>query len=169
MDTFIRIIAIIFFSGFLAFLSEKNENVQPPICHKTLFVSSEKPKSKSEIVTEEAMKHLGTKYRFGGKSSKGFDCSGFTQYIFKKGEIKLARSAKEQANQGRKIELEKVEKGDLLFFGKKKSITHVGLILSEWDEPLMIIHATSSQGIVTTNLKESKYWESKIKFAKRFF
>ncbi len=167
MDTVLKLIIIIFFSWFLAFLSEKNESIQPQICHEVVLVQVEKPKSKSDLLIEEAKKYLGTKYRYGGKTPKGFDCSGFTQYIYKKEKIKLARSAGEQAKQGKKIKVKKAKRGDLLFFGKKKSISHVGIIISEQDEPLTIIHAASSQGIVTTNIGTSKYWRSKLKFAKR--
>ena len=169
MDTLLKVFAIIFFSGFLAFLSEKNESVKPEICHKVVLVQQEKPKSKGDLIIEEAKKYVGTKYRYGGKSPKGFDCSGFTQYIFKKEKIKLDRSAKAQSKQGEEIEFEKAAKGDLLFFGRKKSISHVGIVISEIDEPLTIIHAATSQGIVTTNLEESKYWQPKMKFVKRLY
>ncbi len=169
MDTFLKITTIIFFSGFLAFLSEKNENTVPEICQDEVPIQLEKSKSKSDLIVEKAKKYLGTKYQYGGQSPKGFDCSGFTKYIFKGEKIKLARSAKEQAKQGTKVAFEKAEKGDLLFFGKQKSISHVGIVISETTEPLTIIHATSSRGIVTTKLKESKYWQSKMKFAKRQF
>lgn len=172
MDTLIRITATIFFSGFLAFLSEKNAFAQPKNSHEVQEViidSIEKSKSKSDLLIEEALKHLGTKYRYGGKSPKGFDCSGFTQYIFKKQKIQLARSAREQSKQGKKIKLSKAKKGDLLFFGTKKSISHVGIVISKSGKPLTIIHSATSQGIVTTDIEASKYWSSKMRFAKRLF
>ncbi len=119
---------------------------------------------KVENVIDNAKKMLGIPYLWGGTSVKGMDCSGFTKTIYFLNGMLLPRDASQQVNVGKKIELDKrltkVEKGDLLFFGKLRDdgsqrITHVALYLGNGE----IIHATGEVKI------ESLYEESPI-FAK---
>jgi len=105
-----------------------------------------------------AKKYIGGKYIWGGESPKGFDCSGFTQYIYRQVGIILPRTALLQSKVGQKIKDKSYKKGDLLFFLTDKTrgipITHVGIYL----EDNKFIHAAStSQGIIISNLKNSKY------------
>ncbi|MEG2945981.1 MAG: C40 family peptidase, partial [Bacteroidales bacterium] len=79
-----------------------------------------------------AHKLIGTPYRIGGRSPKGFDCSGFTSYIFSRYGVKLSQSSRSQINDGRKIARSEVKKGDLIFFRGRNSasnvIGHVGIV-----------------------------------------
>jgi len=118
-------------------------------------------------VIEDARLYLGKTYQWGGNCEKGFDCSGFTQTIFKKAGYNLPRTAQEQSRYGRKISLAKAEKGDLVFFGKRNKITHVGIVVSGKREPLRIIHATSSEGVAITTISKSQYWRKRLKKAVR--
>ena len=54
-------------------------------------------------------------------------------------------------------------KGDLVFFGHSGNITHVGLVISDKGAPLSMIHASSSKGIMLTNIETSSYWKPKLK------
>jgi cell wall-associated NlpC family hydrolase len=71
---------------------------------------------------------LGLPYTWGGRSSFGFDCSGYVQMIFGRLGISLPRDAREQIHHGKKIPLEELQLGDLIFWGKSEhEIKHVGM------------------------------------------
>ena len=80
-------------------------------------------------VYDTATDYLGLKYVWGGASlTKGADCSGFTQQIYKKFGVSLPHHAADQAKMGTKITSKKnLQAGDLVFFGSKNNITHVGI------------------------------------------
>ena len=117
----------------------------------------------------EAKKYIGTRHKMGGSHPrKGFDCSGFTQYVFRKSGFVLPRSSKQQSKIGRKLNIEKARWGDLLFFSQDgKNISHVGLVTNKKSEPLSMIHASSSKGVTLTNVEQSKYWKKRLLFARR--
>jgi cell wall-associated NlpC family hydrolase len=73
---------------------------------------------------------IGTPYRYGGMDPNGFDCSGFTSYVFSACAMQIPRTSSDQSLAGKKIDLKQVRKGDLLFFGTKKKISHVALVVS---------------------------------------
>ncbi len=106
----------------------------------------------------------GFKYRYGGTSiEKGIDCSGFTRYVLGYFDIKAARTAEEQYENGTKIPLELAKAGDLVFFGYKRSISHVAVVVSNDKNGLFVVHSTTSRGIIKENVLESDYWKSKLK------
>lgn len=75
-----------------------------------------------------AISFLGIPYQWGGKSTQGFDCSGFVQTIFKAHGIEFPRDSHQQADHlQNEIELENVQKGDLLFFAEGNQISHVAI------------------------------------------
>lgn len=113
-----------------------------------------------------AMRYRGVAYRYGGSTPKGFDCSGFTQFVMSESGIKLPRTAREQARIGKRIRPLDGAAGDLLFFGTRGRITHVGLIINNPGQPLSMVHA-SSRGVVTTIIAESEYWRKRLLFARR--
>lgn len=103
--------------------------------------------SKKDLV-KFSSQFLGLPYTWGGRSSFGFDCSGFVQMLYNQIGIQLQRDACQQILDERfqKISIEQLEPGDLIFFGTDKdSIKHVGMSIGE----LKFIHATS---------KENKPW-----------
>jgi hypothetical protein len=108
----------------------------------------------------------GIEYKYAGKTSKGFDCSGFTKYIFNNYGIELSGHSGTQASQGKKIALKDAKPGDLIFFGKRGKITHVGIIHSNTSEGIVAVHSTLSKGIMTQNVTKSSYWRPKIMFAR---
>ena len=116
--------------------------------------------SSNQAMTIEAIakEYIGGKYIWGGESPKGFDCSGYTQYIYKQIGVALPRTALLQSKVGTAITNESYKKGDLLFFLTDKSrgipITHVGIYL----EDNKFIHAASTKkGIIISDLTKSKY------------
>ena len=106
---------------------------------------------------------LGVPYKWGGQSKEGFDCSGFAQYVMAYHGLKIPRVARIQYDKTKKIDFEKARKGDLVFFGKStEKITHVGIITSNPGEELTMIHASSSKGIMISNIKQSNYWKERL-------
>ena len=81
----------------------------------------------SSIVISNALSMKGVPYLWGGNSSKGNDCSGFTQTVYMASGIQLPRDARQQAKVGKLIIDDKLKEGDLLFFGTGDRITHVGI------------------------------------------
>lgn len=117
-------------------------------------------------IADIAKQYVGVKYKYGGKSPKGFDCSGFTSYVFNKFDIEISPGSKYQAKTGREIPLKRVKAGDLIFFGKGRKVTHVALVTNNTREGIEVVHSTSSKGIMVQNITKSSYWKPKILFAR---
>jgi cell wall-associated NlpC family hydrolase len=113
---------------------------------------------------------LGIPYVFGGDSLDGFDCSGFTGYVYNAFNFQVGRSSRDQFQNCRKIEKEEVKEGDLIFFNSGgNEVTHVGIIISKHGEPLKMIHSSSSKGIIITEVETSEYWMKKLHGFGTFF
>ncbi len=112
-------------------------------------------------------KYLGVPYKYAGKKpSTGFDCSGFTCYIYQEFGLKLSAASRYQANDGKKIALQKVEPGDLVIFGSKGKVNHVAMVVENKKDGIYVIHSTS-RGVVIDNLMKSSYWKPRIMYARR--
>lgn len=101
-----------------------------------------------ELVMRKVEPLLGTPYRWGGTTPKGFDCSGFTQYVYKSLGVDLPRTTSQQFEKGTSVSLKNMQPGDLLFFdtGDGK-ISHVGIYVGQG----RMAHAASGQGEVKIN------------------
>jgi len=111
-----------------------------------------------EALLKYAKYFKGGRYKWGGTTPEGFDCSGYVQYLYKKHGISLPRTALAQSKVGTPIPEEKLQKGDLVFFltDKKRGIpvTHVGIYLGNGK----FIHAASrKKGIVISPLEYGHY------------
>ena len=79
-------------------------------------------------VMKTAFSQVGNPYRYGGsKPETGFDCSGFVKWVYGQNDIKLPRSSGDMLASGSSVNRKELRPGDLVFFGKKKRITHVGI------------------------------------------
>jgi cell wall-associated NlpC family hydrolase len=90
-------------------------------------------KEHEDLIISNALSMKGVPYLWGGNSSKGNDCSGFTQTVFKTAGIQLPRDARQQAQIGKLVKIENLEKGDLLFFGSGERVTHVAISMGGTD------------------------------------
>jgi cell wall-associated NlpC family hydrolase len=130
--------------------------------------SSEHPSELSQQITSYAKTLLGTEYVYGGTTPKGFDCSGFVQYVFKHFGISLDRVAAGQATQGQGIVRNELSAGDLVFFdtdGGHNSISHVGIYIGDGQ----FIHAASGSSThkVTISDIASSYYANAFMSARR--
>ena len=109
-----------------------------------------------------AKKFLGVKYVYGGSTPKGFDCSGFVQYVFKHFDIKLDRSSSDQSLNGTKIKKSELKPGDTIYFdtnGGLNAIEHAGIYIGDGK----VIHASSGRSnrrVVISSINEGFYNES---------
>jgi cell wall-associated NlpC family hydrolase len=114
----------------------------------------------------EANKLIGVDYRYGGTSpSRGFDCSGFTSYVFGKLNIEIPRTSTDQSRAGKRKKIKDADVGDLVFFGTGNRITHVGIAVARTRDRLEIIHSTSSSGVRRDEIFGSPYWNSRVLWA----
>lgn len=113
------------------YMSYANKAAKTQNSKKTTSSSSSSSSSSTggNALYDAATNYLGLKYVWGGASlTKGADCSGFTQQIYKKFGVSLPHHAADQAKMGTKITSKKnLQAGDLVFFGSKNNITHVGI------------------------------------------
>jgi cell wall-associated NlpC family hydrolase len=118
----------------------------------------------TDLITT-AMALRGTPYRNGGSEpSRGFDCSGFVQWVFAQHGTLLPRETREQYDEGRKLDRDDVEAGDLVFFQTvSRGPSHVGIALGAGQ----FVHAPSSRGVVRVETYTNGYWASRWVGARR--
>lgn len=122
-------------------------------------------------ILKDAEKYIGTPYKFGGNTSSGFDCSGFTVKVFGENDFSLPRRSSDQAEAGKKIDIKEVQPGDLLFFATAggSRVSHVGIVHDiGTDGEVKFIHASTSKGVIISSLNE-KYWNKAYLHAQRVF
>ncbi|MFW9484439.1 C40 family peptidase [Xanthomonas euvesicatoria pv. euvesicatoria] len=123
--------------------------------------------SRVQVILQRAMALLGTPYVWGGESTEGFDCSGLVGYVFKTAlGIDLPRVSRDIARD-ESAELIKdpstLKAGDLVFFGKRGRIDHVGLVVGDGK----FLHAPSRGKDVRVDSLASGYWSEKFIQARR--
>jgi hypothetical protein len=116
-------------------------------------------------LVDYARNFLNIRYVYGGSSPQGFDCSGFTCYIFSKFGYVLPRRALEQVEIGEPVLKEELQPGDLLFFItlSAKQINHVGIYLGNGN----FIHASSGAGSVRISTLNESYYQKRFQCARR--
>ncbi|CAM3912966.1 NlpC/P60 family protein [Alkalicoccus chagannorensis] len=118
--------------------------------------------STADRVIETGKSQLGTPYRWGGTTTRGFDCSGFTQYAFKSVGIDLPRTAAQQYQVGQRVSRSNLQPGDMVFFDTRGGPTHNGIYIGN----NQFIHSASSRGVSIASLS-NVYWNPRYIGARR--
>lgn len=129
------------------------------------------PNQKAANIVNYAKGYLGTRYKYGGTSKKGLDCSGLIYISFlNAGDIPLPRVSRFMAKEGSKIATRKARMGDLLFFKTEGSgrINHVGLVTGVNAGKISFIHSTTHKGVIISQLSQ-KYWSRAFVQVRRMF
>ncbi|MDO9378689.1 MAG: C40 family peptidase [Nocardioidaceae bacterium] len=104
-------------------------------------------------------KQLGDPYVAGGNGPNGFDCSGLTQYAFKKAGINIPRTSRAQAAALRPVSKSKMKRGDLIYFYKGQSVYHAAIYMGKKNGHKLIMHASRSG----TPVKVNRIWTNSYK------
>jgi peptidoglycan endopeptidase LytE len=129
-----------------------------------LSKSQELKTDNTKMLRTTAYGFLGTRYRFGGSSKNGMDCSSFVQKVFGKLEVSLPRTAREQFEIGNEVSPGDLQKGDLIFFRTYAHFpSHVGIYLGN----NRMIHASSRDRQVVISPMNTPYYRARFIGAKR--
>ena len=131
---------------------------------------------KVETNTEEILNNielnaksfLGTKYVWGATGPTKFDCSGFTQWIYRDAGINIPRVSRDQAKVGQYVTYDNLRKGDMIFFDTKKHkkgiVTHVGIYLGNGN----FIHASSAaKKVIVYNFNQKPFYKERFLWGRR--
>ncbi|MDR7465721.1 MAG: LysM peptidoglycan-binding domain-containing C40 family peptidase [Armatimonadota bacterium] len=117
------------------------------------------------LLAAAARRHLGVRYRWGGRSPAGFDCSGFVSYVLRRVRVTVPRTTWALWTQGTPVARDQLEAGDLVFFTTTRpGPSHVGLYLGA----NQFVHASSGFGRVTVTSLEHRYYRARYLGARRF-
>ena len=109
-----------------------------------------------DSIVKSALSLVGTPYRYGGSSTKGFDCCGFVMYVYALNHISVPRTSREQFSSAKPIDLDDIQKGDLLFYRiNSKAISHVGIYIGDGQ----FVHSSVPGSYVRVERIDQEYWE----------
>ncbi|MDR1086066.1 MAG: C40 family peptidase [Deltaproteobacteria bacterium] len=116
-----------------------------------------------QAAVKTAKKYLGVPYRYGGRSPKGFDCSGLVWYVYRQNGLELPDASWKQVKAGQKVTKAELRPGDLVFFQSKGKVNHVGIYIGGGE----MIHAPGrGKNVTRANLSE-KYYQRHYATARR--
>lgn len=150
-----RFIKFVSFSVLLVVLASCGAG-KTGLSHKSHTTSLQKD------IIDYSKKFLGKPYRYSGKGPNGFDCSGFTSFVFKEFGFKLNSSSTGQDRQFPSVlQKEKLQKGDLVFFEGQRmngSVGHVGIVIETYSNgEFRFIHSSTTSGVIISKSTEPYY------------
>jgi len=116
-----------------------------------------RPSADARALLGTAHSQLGTPYRYGGESPEtGFDCSGFTRWVYGRHGVSLPRRSRDQKHAGNKVPKRDLKEADLVFFHvDRKGSLHVGIYAGDEN----FIHSPSSGGRIRKDSLRQRYWD----------
>ncbi|MFD1062142.1 C40 family peptidase [Winogradskyella litorisediminis] len=149
----------------------KRNKPQPVRTTKTRTTNTSKTVSKeAEAIVEYAKRFEGTKYKYGGSTKKGMDCSGLIYTSFGAHDIIMPRTTSALSKTGSWVDIKEIEVGDLVFFATKKNsrkVNHVGIVTEVRNDDFSFIHSSSSRGVMISKLS-NRYWYLAYVQARRY-
>ncbi|GGW53577.1 cell wall-associated NlpC family hydrolase [Winogradskyella epiphytica] len=140
--------------------SKKSYSSKSRQTHTIDVKTTAKPTKEAEKIVKYAQTFDGTRYKYGGTTKRGMDCSGLIYTSYKEHDISLPRSTSGLKSAGTWIDIKEVNVGDLVFFATGKNsrkVNHVGIVTNVRPGNVEFIHASTSRGVMTSSLAE-KYW-----------
>ena len=130
--------------------------------------TSVKPSQKAAEIIAYAKRFSGTRYKYGGNTPAGFDCSGYLEFVFGHYSVFLPRTTSEQYEQSKRITIDEIRPGDLVFFNGRSigsNVGHVSLITEV--SPVKkgsfkMIHATVNGGVMIDSYPDGGYYSSRL-------
>lgn len=120
-------------------------------------------------IISKAKSFEGTRYKYGGTTKRGMDCSGLIFTAFLEEDIAVPRTSRAMSLEGERLYIKEVTPGDLLFFETNKNrkvINHVGLVVEKERDNIYFIHSSTSRGVIISSLSEP-YWNDTFVMARR--
>ncbi|HUP27834.1 MAG TPA: C40 family peptidase, partial [Chloroflexia bacterium] len=121
--------------------------------------------ARGNSIVNNAMRYVGYRYRFGGTSPSGFDCSGFVYYVANKSGVRVGRDMYSQLNSGPRVSRSNLRPGDLVFFSNtyKRGLSHAGIYIGNGK----FVHAENESTGVTVSSLNTSYWAAHYSAASR--
>jgi lipoprotein Spr len=120
----------------------------------SVLLNTEVEQLQNDLLLEHVDEWYGTRYRMGGTSKSGIDCSAFVQAVYLSAfAVSLPRTAREQYKTSRIVSSTEIKEGDLVFFNTRGGVSHVGIYLQN----NKFIHASTSQGVTVSDLFDPYY------------
>ena len=115
-----------------------------------------------EDIIKEAYRHLGKRYRIGGKGPNSFDCSGFTGYVFRQFKHEIGASSRDQYARNKPVNRGNMQRGDLVFFTSAhsgKHVGHVGIVVDvdPTNNTFTFIHSSTRNGVIVSRSSDGYY------------
>ncbi|WP_409178923.1 C40 family peptidase [Brevibacillus fortis] len=148
--------------------NKQTDDITAPSDQNATDSTSASPSDIADQVISEGLKYKGVPYKFGSskKTTRTFDCSSFTQRVFKEAGVSLPRDSRQQSKVGQKVSKNQLQKGDLVFFrsyGSSSSrITHVAIYAGD----NKLLHTYGKPGVTTTKFKGTS-WEKRFELGRR--
>ena len=146
----------LYLAGLAGCASTSPESATPPVVHHQAV---------HRPVLDIAASQLGTPYRYGGTTPRGFDCSGLVYYSYYRAGIRVPRSTMAQYRHARPVALKNLQPGDLVFFKRAyRSVSHVGIYAGNG----RFIHSPSRGRVVSYDSLHDPYWKKRLIAAGRY-